>query len=817
MKNYTPERRIEILKIANEIGTVKASALYGISARTLQKWKKRFGEEGIFGLTNASKKNKVHPGKKIDDTLLKKIINLKKNNINISASQIKKELNINVSLTTIYKKLNEINLVSDRNNGEKNTFFKKIYLSVKKIKYNQTIVPTNNYNDNLPSYKITISDLKSGISFSGFCHERLDIYIAIFADYLFAAIINEGLTLTNSQLFIHSSILSSKQSFLRDEIVKKYKIKIVKENNQIVKENNYPLFKNDFFKSTDELIVKTNALNLINNMTLFNLNCNLFKNRGKKIKNLIYRLIPIISEHFLMNFNTICKKDHEAYPYIKIEIVKKRTINSLDYITGKIDNNQMGLKKVLELYDFVYKSFKYLKIIKKQTEIKLQQAVTRLNTGDKYEAEKDLLEVLNLSKKNDLLNNIPKVYRMLGYKYMNDGDYKKASFYYNKHQNISLKNNNLQELGISYLNFNMLYVYTENIKKRGSLLNKACRIFTDLNDISLHIHTLVDFGIYYIDKEDYKNSEKKLLQALKLSENFGKQKDIPRIHTNLGIISYMTEEYKTSLEYYNLALTEYTAREDHFNAAQVLNNIGNIYLNKLWYDKALTSFYNLLDISKKLNDNRLKAIAYGNIAIVYNSIKKYKIAEKLVNKAIFLSKKNENITDLLEYSSTKINIKLNQNRLVDAAKFNKKNRVLAENHNISEFVFKAEIIDLQINYRLILDLAVSPEKGDDAVANKKKITDKIIKIIKRFLENIICEEKNEDHLALLYFELWKLLKKLQESDFIIDQKIISGKKQFDLKDINFFQKKAKRLYLKLNRQTKNNPYQEFIDELTANS
>jgi len=104
-------KRLEILKTAEDLTIAKAAEIYNVSSRTILRWKKKYREGSAEALRNKSKKHQKQP-RLIPEKIANEIINLKNKNQEFSAAKIKETLGLSYSLTSIYKKLKEAGISS---------------------------------------------------------------------------------------------------------------------------------------------------------------------------------------------------------------------------------------------------------------------------------------------------------------------------------------------------------------------------------------------------------------------------------------------------------------------------------------------------------------------------------------------------------------------------------------------------------------------------------------------------------------------------------------------------------------------------------
>jgi class 3 adenylate cyclase len=106
-------------------------------------------------------------------------------------------------------------------------------------------------------------------------------------------------------------------------------------------------------------------------------------------------------------------------------------------------------------------------------------------------------------------------------------------------------------------------------------------------------------------------------EAIALSERLGDQKKLALALKNMGI-SYYSRDNKMALEYWEKSLEAYRAARDSAGVANLLSNIGAIYMNAGNDDKAAKYYMDALAIAEEINDKVRIATVLNNMGSVYN-------------------------------------------------------------------------------------------------------------------------------------------------------------------------------------------------------
>ncbi len=145
--------------------------------------------------------------------------------------------------------------------------------------------------------------------------------------------------------------------------------------------------------------------------------------------------------------------------------------------------------------------------------------------------------------------------------------------------------NKLQEYDSAYYHFDLSYNYFD---KSGFIFEAA----------------KTQYGMAFIKGryKDYSGSEVLIFKAIDKFEKINSPKSLFSCYNHLGTLQNDIYEYDKSLFYYNKAL-EY--KENKTQYAAIENNIGNTYLKKGDYAKAIDHFNNVLNIKNLKSTNTI--------------------------------------------------------------------------------------------------------------------------------------------------------------------------------------------------------------------
>ena len=346
--------KLKIIKDAKKTSINSASKIHNISRVSITKWIKIYDEFGAEGLKK--KKTSYKPNnlfQKINKTDLNKIIECKKNNLNLNAREILEKLNLDYSIQFVNKKFREFKLkkaVSDKNYIKSNEQEPFTNFKIK-------IIKLKNFNPNLPSYQIYAIDIQTGLIFIGFAFERTQLSLSIFIDYILKNLtrylpLKNKITIhtTNGKEFSESS--QSNDSIFKEIIISKYKAQHLTHNKIIGIEKNYEIFNNS--ENIKKLLLNSLSYIIYCNNLRKDLNKEnrspkeiilLYNKRLKKntIDTEILRVPPIIVDKFIRNINEIVPNKSNIYAKnISTQKLSKDKNDDFCYVSEKERENTIA-------------------------------------------------------------------------------------------------------------------------------------------------------------------------------------------------------------------------------------------------------------------------------------------------------------------------------------------------------------------------------------------------------------------------------------------------------------------------------------------
>lgn len=237
--------------------------------------------------------------------------------------------------------------------------------------------------------------------------------------------------------------------------------------------------------------------------------------------------------------------------------------------------------------------------------------------------------------------------------------------------------------------------------------------------------------------------------------------------TTYSLYAQLTNEQKSQINQYNQLVKEYTSKNQLKLAAYYSNKKANVYLKAGNYQDAIDSYLQSVEMNEKIGNSAQTRIIYKNLAFIYSEIDQLKNTEKYYEKALTISRRYNNRSDICvdimdgtnimiikqEYDAALV--KLDEalkigNALNDA-------RLLRECYRQMALCYKGygnqKKSDEYYNYFMVYDKHVK-EKG---TIDREKKTDEIITAEKEKLKVSEAEKNAID----LQFKLLEEMKKRQ--------------------------------------------------------
>jgi len=288
----------------------------------------------------------------------------------------------------------------------------------------------------------------------------------------------------------------------------------------------------------------------------------------------------------------------------KIDSVK---INSLGYICDNLMHNDW--KK--------FQHFQYNFILKK---IK----------GSPAEVSSSLIK----SQINALTN--------LGIIELEESDYNKALFYYNKSLKISQKNSFKSSIARSYSGLGLTHQYLNQPKIALTYYTKSYEMYTVLNDQVGMAENMLNIGeLNRLSGNTYEASTN-YKKSIKIYQKLNRKYDVAVCLNNMALIEYSLGKIPKAIELYSKSfniLNEIGAMD---KVAVVNSNLADLYLELGEKEHALKNYNESLLIYQKFNMKAEESLCLNNIARFFRTNNELDSAISYYNKSLTIERSIEN-------------------------------------------------------------------------------------------------------------------------------------------------------------------------------
>ncbi|AWA28760.1 hypothetical protein HYN48_00895 [Flavobacterium magnum] len=202
-----------------------------------------------------------------------------------------------------------------------------------------------------------------------------------------------------------------------------------------------------------------------------------------------------------------------------------------------------------------------------------------------------------------------------------------------------------------------------------------------------------NIGIAFDTKGDFEQALRNYFRALYY---YDKKNDLSKqamTYTNIGIVYKTHEDYKKALTYYRKAYDFYVKAKDAFGMTVSSGNLGSILINFAHYKESLKYSEMARKGYQKLGYDRYVAYPLGNLAMVYDSLHRFDVADTYYKESIALHEKFENWFEVANTGNAYAQCLLKQKRFSESIAVSQKARTSAKKS-------EAELVETMANDNL---------------------------------------------------------------------------------------------------------------------
>ena len=251
---------------------------------------------------------------------------------------------------------------------------------------------------------------------------------------------------------------------------------------------------------------------------------------------------------------------------------------------------------------------------------------------------------------------------------------------------------------------------------------EAYKLYSEINDSTNANTELTDIGACYMIMAQYVQAKYYLTKSLKYAESKKDSITITNACLSLTFIHIDNNEFGVAEEYLHKALL-YAKTDSH--KARAFNNLSEIYLKNMEYDKALENYKKALVFSNKANDQLMVSLILCNIGYAYMNQLQSDSAFYYFKKVI---SRNKSIVDnyLLATAYTNLaNLELKTNNRSMAKNYIMESLKIAKQNNIAKitadnYTWLSHWYANQNDYRNAFEYETKATEVNDSLFNQAK-------------------------------------------------------------------------------------------------
>lgn len=246
--------------------------------------------------------------------------------------------------------------------------------------------------------------------------------------------------------------------------------------------------------------------------------------------------------------------------------------------------------------------------------------------------------------------------------YYSDNDLKQSMRY----ANLSLQKANAVKndtfVALAYNSIANVYQYSSQLDSALVFHQKALGVRRTIRDSLGIADTYNNIGIAYDQQANFAKALQYYFKALAYYDKKMLADKQAMTYTNIGIVYKAQKEYPKALTYYRKAYDAYQKTEDAFGKTVSAGNLGSILINFKRYDESL-KYSQIAKVGyQKIDGDRFTGYPISNIAIVYDSLQKFELANKTYAEAIRLHEFYKNGFEVAENSNAFANCLIRQQK-----------------------------------------------------------------------------------------------------------------------------------------------------------
>lgn len=263
-----------------------------------------------------------------------------------------------------------------------------------------------------------------------------------------------------------------------------------------------------------------------------------------------------------------------------------------------------------------------------------------------------------LSEENGYPEGQAYALNLLGMKYRNFSQYKKAATLHEQALAVSEEANNIDFRILSLNMLGVVYRRTDAIKSALDYNQRALELAEQIEDPSHHIKRSINvalngIGNLYQTLEQYDLAILQFERALKLEEELGNKLGLAINHQNIGHCLEEKGDLEGALENYRKSLAYNEEIDSNIGRVICKNSLAQIYLKQDMPYLALVLLEPLQEESKKIGDFSITSLVYINSGWAHTKLSNFERAENFILEGLQMAQ-NRNIPSNILYAYEKL-------------------------------------------------------------------------------------------------------------------------------------------------------------------
>ena len=217
-------------------------------------------------------------------------------------------------------------------------------------------------------------------------------------------------------------------------------------------------------------------------------------------------------------------------------------------------------------------------------------------------------------------------------------------------------------VALAYNSIANVYQYKTDLDSALVFHRKALAVRRQINDSAGMADSYNNIGIAYDQQANFPEALRNYFKALAYFDQKNLADKQAMTYTNIGIVYKAQKDFKKAITYYRKAYEAYQRTSDAFGKTVSAGNLGSILINFGQYEESLYYSKIALEGYKKIDGDRFTGYPITNIAIVYDSLKRFDLANQNYTDAMRLHEQYKNGFEVAETANSYANSLIRQKK-----------------------------------------------------------------------------------------------------------------------------------------------------------